>query len=379
MKEPACSSFVFGPRAVGKTTWARQTLPAITEFDLLDTSSYGDIVKDPNLVYRRLEDQREGTWVLIDEIQRVPDLLNEVHRLIENVRINFLMTGSSAYKLRRGGVNLLGGRASHRKMFPLVAAELAEDFDLDRALQYGSLPNAANVSDAVDYLLGYVSTYISQEILAETRIRDIGTFARFLEVAARQNGQTVNPTSIARDVGASRPTVVGHYEILIDSFFGNWVTAWQARPGNRQIQQSKFYFFDCGVVRAIQNRVAFPPSDNERGILLETLLLHELTAFLEYSEYRFPVQYWRTYDGAEIDFIVEMPDRVVAIDVKNSSRWQSKFNRGFRRFKKDCPLNKTVDHYGVFCGSAAERWDDIHILPIGEFLKHLWDHEVISI
>ncbi len=371
------STFVFGPRGVGKSTWARQEFPSATTYDLLDQRLFLDLTKDPNTLYRQLARHEPGDWVFIDEIQRVPEILNEVHRLIENRRLNVLMTGSSARKLRRGGVNLLGGRASRKLMFPLVSAELGDDFDLDAALQFGTLPTAVAGSHVIEYLDSYVQLYMQQEIVAETLIRNVGNFARFLEVAARQNGQTVNPTSIARDVGVARATVVSHFEILNDTLLGTWLPTWKKKESNKQLQQSKFYFFDCGVVRAISSRIAEAPSDQEIGVLLETYLHNEIRAFLEYSNLRYPLRYWRTYDGAEVDFVIETPERVVAIEVKSSNAWQQKFNRGLRRFVRESRDPTKIHSMGVYRGSKAEWWDDINVLPVAEFLTRLWQREIV--
>lgn len=378
IKNPQRSTFVFGPRGVGKTTWIQNSLSIATRYDLLDMQLYLELTKDPNALYRQLNRRNPGDWIAIDEIQRVPDLLNEVHRLIEKSRLHFVMSGSSARKLRRGGINLLAGRASNKQMFPLVSAELAEEFDLERSMRYGTLPAALHEDFAVDYLRSYAQTYLAQEIIAESLIRNAGNFSRFLEVAARQNAQIVNPNAIARDVGVSRPTVVNHFQILIDTLMGTWLPVWKLKSGNRQQQQSKFYFFDCGVVRAITQRIAFPPIEEELGFLLETLIYNEMRAFIEYSGLFYPIHYWRTYDGAEIDFIVRSDRSFIAIEVKTSTTWQRKFNRGLNRFSSQIEPHESVKRIGVFRGTHEEHWDDIRILPATEFLSKLWLGEIIS-
>ena len=367
-----------GPRGVGKSTWAHGALSTARTFDLLDTNLFLQFSKDPNLIYRQLSEVSENEWVVVDEIQRVPELLSEIHRLIENRRINFLLTGSSARKLRRRGVNLLAGRAVSKLMFPLVSAELKEDFDIERALLFGNLPLAVNSANTLPYLDAYVRYYLSQEIFAESLLRNVGKFARFLEVAARQNGQAVSFTSIARDIGVSRSTVSAHFDILIDTLMGTWLPAWRFKPSNKQVQGSKFYFFDCGIVRAIQGRVEFPLLDEERGSLLETLVLHELRAYLEYSDRYLRINYWRTYDGAEVDFLIETPQKIVAIEVKSSIRWRSKNNRGLHRFCKAFGTKRQIQCIGVFLGNAKETWDGIQVYPATEFLNLLWQHEIIN-
>ena len=378
IKFPGRSAFVFGPRGVGKSTWVNSLLPNAKAYDLLDTRLYLDLTRDPNAFYRALNQRPRGEWVVVDEIQRVPDLLNEIHRLIENPKLNFLMTGSSARKLRRSGVNLLAGRAINRQMFPLVSAELGNDFELDRALRYGSLPMATQDEHVVEYLLAYAQTYLAEEIFQESLVRHAGNFSRFLEVAARQNGQTVNPNGIARDVGVSRPTVVNHFQILFDTLMGTWLSAWKLKSSIRQQQQSKFYFFDCGVLRALTHRVAFPPIDEELGPLLETLIHNEIRAFLEYSGLYYRLHYWRTYDGAEIDFLVPVSDGYVAIEVKNSRSWKNQFNRGFRRFVSQVDPSINVKCIGIYRGPQEEHWDDVYVTPATKFLTMLWDHEIIA-
>ena len=217
-----------------------------------------DLSREPNTLYRELSGSNPGSWVVIDEIQRIPALLNEVHRLIEDRSLNVVMTGSSARKLRTGGFNLLAGRALSLSMFPITAAELAYDFDLDQILHYGALPVALSSSQPQNYLRSYVETYLTQEVLAEAVIRNVGNFARFTEIAARQNAQPTNVSNIARDVGVGRQTVSTHFDILSDTLVGNWLLPWKLKSSNKQLQQSKFYFFDTGVVRGLSAGCRFP-------------------------------------------------------------------------------------------------------------------------
>ncbi len=378
LKNPQQSAFVFGPRAVGKSTWARSRFPDAIYYDLLDTSLYLDLSRDPNRLYREVSARPRHSWIVIDEIQRAPALLNEIHRLIENRQANVIMMGSSARKLRRGGVNLLGGRALTRTMFPLTSRELEFLFELDRALQYGTLPEALNQSNPQEYLRSYVETYLTQEVIAEALVRDVGRFARFLEVAAGQNGQPTNITSIARDTGTNRKTVNTHFEILSDTLVGSWLTPWKLKSSNRQLHQSKFYFCDTGIVRGLSNRLPYPPTPEERGFLLETFLFHELRAYLSYSNLHYPLHYWRSYDGAEVDFVLESSDRYIGIEVKAAGRWSNKFNRGFNRLAALLPPQSAFDRIGVYTGSREERWDTVRLFPLVKFLKSLWGNELIQ-
>lgn len=377
LKNPQQSAFVFGLRAIGKSTWARSRFPDAMHYDLLDSSLYWDLSRDPNRLYREVSVKPAGSWIAIDEIQRVPALLNEVHRLIEDRQTNFVMTGSSARKLRRGGVNLLAGRALVSTMFPMTSAEFEFEFKLDRVLQFGTLPEALNQANPQDYLRSYVETYLAQEVIAEALIRDAGRFARFLEIASRQNAQPTNVASIARDTGTSRKTVQSHFDILQDTFVGNWLTPWKLKSSNKQLQQSKFYFSDMGIVRGLSSRLPFPPTPEESRFLLETFLCNELRAYLSYSNTHYPLHYWRTYDGAEVDFVIETRDGCVGIEVKLATRWTSKFNRGLNRLAAHLPHQTTFDRIGVFTGSREELWDGVRVFPVSEFLKRLWRNQLI--
>ena len=302
---PDRSVFLFGPRGTGKTTWIRNRFPHAVTYDLLDTGEALRLTKDAGVLYRELAELPAGAWVVIDEVQKVPELLNEVHRLIESRGLLFVLSGSSARKLRRRGVNLLAGRAVTTTMFPLVSAELDFDLDLERAFSGGTLPMALAGDSPRDYLRTYAETYLVQEVQAEALTRNLGAFARFLEIAARQNAQATNAVSIARDAGIDRRTVQSHFAILVDTLIGSWLPAWKLKSATKQVRQSKFYFFDCGVVRALSGRLPYPPTQEELGPLVETFVVNELRAFLSYTGRHYPLHYWRSYDGAEVDVLCE--------------------------------------------------------------------------
>ena len=299
-----------------------------------------------------------------------------MHRLIETHDLRFVLSGSSARKLRRRGVNLLAGRAVTTTMFPLVSAELDFELDVDRALSEGTLPMALTGNNPPDYLRTYAETYLVQEVQAEALTRNLGAFARFLEIAARQNAQATNATSIARDSGIDRRTVHSHFSTLTDTLIGYWLPAWKLKPATRQMQQSKFYFFDGGVVRALAGRLPYPPTPEERGPLLETFVLNELRAFLSYSGRHYRPHYWRSYDGAEVDVLCETPTGFVAIEIKAAARWDRRFNRGLHRVRQHLDRHKTTC-YGVYLGQRAALWDDVRVLPVLDFLKRLWNGEIL--
>ena len=375
---PTRSVFLFGPRGTGKSTWIRDRFPDTVTYDLLDTGEALRLSKDSHALYRELATLPRGSWVAIDEVQKVPELLDEVHRLIESHRLRFVLSGSSARKLRRGGVNLLAGRAITTSMYPLVSAELDFEFDPERALRFGMLPMAVTTDVPQDYLRTYAETYLVQEIQAEALTRNLGAFARFLEIAARQNGQVTNATSIARDTGINRRTVQLHFEILTDTLIGFWLPPWKLKSATKQVRQSKFHFFDSGVARALSGRLPYPPTPEELGPLAETFVLNELRAWLGYSGADYRLSFWRSYDGAEVDVLCETVEGFVAIEIKASPRWEKRFNRGLHRVRDELGKDRTACH-GVYLGERAALWDDVHVLPLVDFLKRLWAGDVIRI
>jgi predicted AAA+ superfamily ATPase len=376
LKTPHRSVFLFGPRGTGKSTWIRQRFPEATTYDLLDTSETLRLTRDPGTLYRELVGLPPESWVVIDEVQKVPALLDEVHRLMESRRLRFVLSGSSARKIRHGGVNLLAGRAITTSMFPLVSAELDFQLDLDHSMLHGSLPIAVTGQDPAGFLRTYAETYLDQEIRAEALTRNLGSFSRFLEIAARQNGQVTNASAIARDAGVSRSTVQNHFEILLDTLIGSWLPAWKLKSATKQVQQSKFFFFDAGVARALTGRQAYPPTPEELGPLLETLVLHELRAFLSYTGRDYPLYFWRTYDGAEVDLFFETGDGFVAIEIKSTKRWDRRFHRGLRRLRDDLGADR-IRCFGLFLGERSALWDDVRVMPVLEFLRQLWGEELV--
>ena len=374
---PTRSIFLLGPRGTGKSTWIRDRFPDAVTYDLLDTGEVLRLSKEPHSLYRELATLSSGSWAVIDEVQKVPGLLDEVHRLIESRRLRFVLSGSSARKLRRGGANLLAGRAVTTAMFPLVSAELPFEIDPERVLQFGMLPLAVTTDSPRDYLRTYAETYLVQEIQAEALTRNLGAFARFLEIAARQNAQVTNAAGIARDAGINHRTVQNHFEILTDTLIGFWLPPWKLRSATKQVRQPKFYFFDCGVARALTGRLPYPPTAEESGPLAETFVLNELRAYLGYSARNYKLCFWRSYDGVEVDVLCETADGFVAIEIKASSRWDKRFNRGLRRVGDDLGKDRTRC-YGVYLGERAALWDDVQVLPLVEFLRRLWAGEILG-
>lgn len=326
--------------------------------------------KNPHALYEESRNLKANAWLVIDEIQKVPALLDEVHRLIEEKRIRVILSGSSARKLKRQSANMLAGRARTVSLMPLVSRELDFDFDPAQAIELGMLPLVVTGSDAKEFLRAYTATYLKEEIKEEALTRNLGAFARFLEIAARQNAQVTNASSIARDAQVGRPTVDNYFEILVDTLIGSWLPAWKLKTTNKQLTHPKFYFFDSGVARALSGRLPYPVMDEEKGFLLETFLLNELRAYMMYGKQHYPLYYWSSVDRVEVDVFLEDAKGYLALEIKSSKVWKDQFGKGLRRIKGDL---KRVRCLGVYLGERSLITDDgIEVLPVMDFLKKLW-------
>ena len=377
LNTPNDSVLLLGPRGTGKSTWIKQRFPNVPLYDLLNSNESLRLSKDPSILFRELSILKEGQWAVIDEVQKVPALLDEVHRLIEDRHIKFVLSGSSARKLKRGSANLLAGRALLIHMYPLVSAEVDYGIKIPDVLQFGMLPMAFAGDDPVSYLRTYAEVYLQEEIKGEALTRNIGHFGRFLEVAARQNGQVTNVSNISRDAQVSRQTVQGYFDILNDTLIGFWLTPWKLKRATKQVAHPKFYFFDSGVARALSGRLPYPPTDEELGPLLETFMLSEVKAFLAYSGKNYPVHFWRTHDGVEVDLFCETQNGYVAIELKASQRWDNQYNKGLNRIGAELGEGK-VSRYGVYLGEREASFGGIRVLPLLGFLKAIWAGEIIQ-
>ena len=373
IKPPSYSAFLLGPRGTGKSTWLNVNFPkdSCVVYDLLDTQLSLQFLRDPGRLFQECNGLPQKTWVVIDEIQKVPALLDEVHRLIENNKIRFILSGSSARRIRRAGVNLLAGRALELNLFPLVSKEVDFKLNFPDVLESGMLPMAFQNKNVGAYLSAYVNTYLSEEIKAEALTRNVGSFSRFLEVASRQNGQVTSFSSISRDAQVARQTVQTYFEILEDTLIGFWLTAWKLKSTTKQIQHPKFYFFDCGVVRALSARSSYPLLPEETGHLLETFMIAEIRAFLKYHGLQYPLHFWSSYDRVEADLFFETKNNFWAVEIKSSKRWEPAFNKGFYRLKEEVK-QKPLRCVGVYLGERTLQYGDISVLPCLHFLKELW-------
>jgi uncharacterized protein len=359
------SYFLFGPRQPGKAFLIRQELSNLQVYDLLDSSIFFDLSQNPGRLGEELRPQ--SRCVVIDEIQRLPELLHEVHRLIESRGIKFLLTGSSARRVRRGGVNLLGGRARTKFLHPLCWRELGEHFDFARVIHRGLLPSIYFSDDPAADLQAYAGSYLQQEIVAEGATRNVPAFSRFLRVAALANGTVVNFTNLANDAQVPRTTVYEYFEILKDTLIIHELPAWRQSAKRKPLVSSKYYFFDVGVVATLQGR-EFRQGTREFGEAFETYLMHELMCHRDYSTSQ-PLSFWRSASGYEVDFILGDHTAIEAKAKKNVSAGDLRSLRALAEEKK---LKRYI------CASLEPRSRQISgvtILPVIEFLQGLWSGE----
>lgn len=356
------SHFLFGPRQTGKTFLVRHVLPEARVYDLLDSSVYLALSQRPGRLAEELSPRER--LVVIDEVQRLPGLLHEVHRLIETRGIRFLLTGSSARLLRRGGVNLLGGRARTRHLHPLTSRELGERFDLSRAIERGLLPSIYFSDDPAADLGAYTGTYLKEEIVAEGATRNVPAFSRFLHVAALCNATLVNFIKVANDAQVPRTTVYEYFDILKDTLVLHEVPAWRLSKKRKPLVSSKYYFFDVGVVSALQGRLVKPRTP-EFGPAFETWLLHELIAWRDYVSGE-PVAYWRSTSGFEVDFIL---GGHTAIEVKASENVSPQDLKSLRALAEEKKLKR---YLCVSLEPRRRQVGEVTVLPYRQFLEALW-------
>jgi uncharacterized protein len=359
------SHFLFGPRQTGKTSLIRHTLKGVKVYDLLDTSIYLTLSQSPGRIGQELT--AEDRIVVIDEIQRLPILLNEVHRLIEKHGIRFLLTGSSARKLRRGGVNLLGGRARTKYLHPFTYKELGAKFDLRRAIERGLLPSIYFSDNPRADLQAYAGSYLQEEIIAEGTTRNLPAFSRFLKVAALCNSQIVNFTNVSNDAQVARTTVYEYFEILKDTMILYELPAWRKSKKRKPLASSKYYFFDVGVVSGLQGR-KFRPGTPEFGEAFETYLMHELISYSDYVSEE-SLSYWRSTSGFEVDFII---GDHTAVEVKAKENVSATDLKPLRALSEEKKLKR---YLCISLEPRKRRFEDIIVLPYKDFLEALWNGE----
>lgn len=375
-KKPKNSFFLWGPRQTGKSSLLKATYPKSKYLDLLNANIYMKYLNKPYLLREEIlatKKQIVGP-VVIDEIQKVPMLLDEVHWMIENLGIKFALCGSSARKVKRGHANLLGGRAIRYELFGFSADELGTEFDLTKILNNGYLPKHYLSIDPKKLLHSYITDYLKEEITQEGIVRNIPGFSNFLEIVALSDTEIINFTNIARECAVSSFTVKEHFQILIDTLFGRFLNAYTKRPKRRIIQAPKFYFYDVGVVNTLARRGKIVPKSELFGKAFENWVFHELSAYNSYKDKFYDFSYWRLTTGVEVDFIVNNME--YAIEAKSKEYITDNDLKGLRELVKDYKL---VKKRIVVSLSDVDRLtsDNIFILGYKSFIEKLWKDELI--
>ncbi len=363
------SHFLFGPRATGKTTLIQNTLPQAQIVDLLHAQTHLRLVRNPSLLEESITDPSK--IVVIDEVQKLPSILDEVQRLIQKKRITFLLTGSSARKLRHGGANLLAGRARDARLFPLTSREI-DRFDLLRLLNHGGLPEIYDSEEPDEDLASYVSTYLQEEIKAEAVTRNVGAFAEFLDVIALSNGQELNYEGFASDLQVSPGTLKNYLQILEDTLIGFRVPGYVATKKRKATSRAKHYLFDLGVTRFLARTKSIQERSKAFGDAFEHFLILEIRAYLSYARKRVDMRYWRSASRFEVDLVL---GDELAIEFKAAHQVADKHLKGLRALKEEGLLDRFI---AVSLDPADRRTSDgIEILPWQIFLDRLWSHRII--
>jgi predicted AAA+ superfamily ATPase len=365
------SLFLWGARQTGKSTLLKQLFPDGLWFDLLKSDVYRRYQKDPSQFREVIIANTTSKVVIVDEIQKLPELLDEIHWLIENYQVRFIMSGSSPRKIIRSNANLLGGRGLRYELYPFIQAEIPE-FNLLKALNNGLLPRHYLSQNPKKMIEAYLGNYLRDEIISEAKIRNINAFNLFLEAAAFSNGEIINYTNIASECGVSSVTVRDYFQILEDTLIGRFVPSFQKKPKRRVILAPKFYYFDVGIANYLLKRGSIEIGSEAFGNALEHFIYQELYAHSSYSDLNYSISYWRTTSQIEVDFI--LGNHEVAVEVKGTNNVQSRHLKGLKSFSEEYKVKKLV----IVSNDPMERSiGDITILPWNLFLKKLWAGEII--
>jgi predicted AAA+ superfamily ATPase len=370
IEAPNQSFFLLGPRGSGKSTWFSSTFPNAHVVDLLSEETYQRLLANPGQFANELRAVPSDLWVIVDEVQRLPNLLNEVHRFMEEKRLNFVLCGSSARKLKRAGVNLLAGRALYRSMHPFVPEELGDEIDLEQILRYGSLPIVWDSTAKQETLSAYVQLYLKEEIQAEALVRNLPGFARFLPIAALFHGQNINVTNIAREAGVARTTVIGYLDILEETLLCFRLPAYEAKLRVRERKLPKWYWCDPGIVRAMK-RLTGPMAPEEEGALFEGLVAQMLRAYKDYRSLCDEIFYWCPSDRTtlEVDFILIRGSDLIAVEVKTGKAFKKAWCKGLRVIEPLEGLQRRIVVYPR--GPAMRTSDGIDVMPFEQFADEL--------
>lgn len=364
------SIFLFGARQTGKSTFLRQKFPDSIYIDLLDTTMKGRFKRRPALLYEMLSDKEKGSLIIIDEIPEVPELLNEVHRLMSEKGLLFILCGSSARKLKRKGYNTLGGRAYPVYLFPFVSAEIP-NFDLQQAINYGMLPPHYLAKNPLRRLSAYIDVYLKEEIKEEALVRNLNAFQRFLEVAALTDGEMVNNNNIAQDCGVSANTVASYFDILEDTLLGFRVPAYTQTMKRRLVRAPRFYYFDVGIANHLLHRKNLTRGTTEYGHAFEHLVIQELRAWLSYTEQEEQLSYWHAYTGQEVDAVIG--DARVGIEIKSVEEVQPRHLKGLKAFASDYPGSRLMI---VSLDPINRKMGNVECLYVLDFFKKLWEEGI---
>jgi len=364
------SVFLWGARQVGKTTLLEHNYPQARYYDLLLSKEFERFLRKPSLLSEEVESLIEGDLVIIDEIQKVPQLLDEIHSLIHRKKIRFIMSGSSPRKIIRSGANLLGGRALKKVLYPLVSAEIPE-FNLLKAVNNGMIPRHYLVNNPWERFRAYIGDYLNEEIREEALSRSLKTFSRFLEIAAISNGEMVVYKNIAQDCGIDHRTVKDYFDILKDTLVGYFIPGFTASVKRRAIIAPKFYYFDVGIANYLLNRKNLLPGTEGFGRSFEHLIIQELIAYLGYTHSIEQVSYWRTSSGFEVDAIIGSGR--IAIEIKSTSEVKSRHLKGLKAFREDFPQSRFII---ISLDKYPRIMDGLEIMPAAHFLNDLWDGRI---
>lgn len=366
------SVFLFGARQTGKTTLLAERYPSAATYDLLERNTYERLRRNPALLEQEIALLPDNSLIIIDEIPLLPELLDQVHRLIVKRNMRFVLSGSSARKLRRQGVNTLGGRALPIYLYPLIYAEI-EDYDLLKAINQGMLPRhyIADSNTSWRRIQAYVSVYLKEEIKAEALVRNLQAFSRFMEVAALSDGEMINYSNIANDCGIDSKTVKEYFTILQDTLVGYMIPAYTKVMKRKLRQNPKFYYFDIGVVNYLLGRRNLQPGSADFGHAFEHLIIQELIAYLGYNHFENQLSYWHTYNDYEVDAV--LGDAEIAIEIKSCKEVQSRHLAGLKAFKEEHPNTRLIV---VSMDEKPRLFNDVEVYPAVTFMQKLWNHEI---
>lgn len=362
--------FLFGARQTGKSTLLKERFKGEIYYDLLDPELRKFFKRNPNALKEALKDKPSGTLVIIDEIQKVPELLDIVHSLMVDNGLWFILSGSSARKLKKSGANTLGGRAIPETLYPLVWPEVT-DFQLDRAVQNGMIPRHYMVEDATKRLKGYVEVYLNEEIREEGEVRELDAFERFMEIAAISDGEILNYSNIASDCGVSVKTVQSYFQILYDTLIGYEIPAYRKTVKRKIVQAPRFYYFDVGLANYLMGRYFLKRGTDDYGHAFEHLVIQEIIAYKGYNDKKEIISYWRTYDKKEVDVVIG--DAKVAIEIKSSEQIKTKHKAGLRAFREEHPDCRLIL---VSLEVVTRTSEDIEMIYVLDFFKKLWGGEI---